>query len=162
MSGISYKIKKIKMLIMDVDGTLTDGIITIDDAGREYKHFNVKDGLGIVMLSKKGIIPVIISGRSSFAVEVRARELGVEEVYLGVDNKVTIFLKLLEKYNYSAEEVCYIGDDLNDLQISSLCGVSVTVADACSEMLEQADIVTKNKGGQGAVRELSEILLKYQ
>lgn len=144
---------KIKMLVMDVDGTLTDGKIFIGANGEMMKAFNVKDGYGIVHLSEEGIIPVIITGRESKIVSERARELKITELYQGVSNKLDQLKMVLEKFGYVPEEVAYIGDDLNDLQCIDFCGLSACPKDALSEVKEHVDYVCAENGGNGAVRD---------
>ena len=151
---------KIKMFIMDVDGTLTDGKIYIGSHGEVFKAFNTKDGLGIKLLSGKGIIPVIITGRHSEIVMARARELGIEEVYQGVEDKLTAYRELTDKYKIIDEEVAFIGDDLNDLPLINMVGLSFAVADAVRAVREKVDYVTEERGGEGAVREAIEVILQ--
>ncbi|HHW11597.1 MAG TPA: HAD-IIIA family hydrolase [Firmicutes bacterium] len=147
------------MLIMDVDGTLTDGKIYIGPQGEVFKAFNTKDGLGIKLLMDKGIIPVIITGRNSQIVLKRAEELGIEEIYQGVEDKLDIYRLLLEKYKLDPEEVAFIGDDLNDLPLLKMVGLSFCVADAVEAVREKVDYVTRLKGGEGAVREVIDLIL---
>lgn len=144
---------KIKMLVMDVDGTLTDGKIYIGENGEVMKAFNVKDGYGIVMAKKQGILPVIITGRKSKIVEERAKELGIEELYQGIEDKVAVLKEVTEKHKILLEEVAYIGDDLNDLDCMSICGLSACPSDAIDEVIKVANYVCQNYGGNGAVRE---------
>src|SRR5690606_18787811 len=122
-----------------VDGTLTDGKVYIGPQGEIFKAFNIKDGLGIRLLIEKGIIPVIITGRNSEIVTTRARELGIEEVYQGVQDKLEIYRKLKKKYGVTDEEVAFIGDDLNDLPLMNVAGLSFAVADAIQAVRERAD-----------------------
>src|SRR5690554_1100387 len=124
MRGLGVQKKKIRMLIMDVDGTLTDGKVYIGPSGEEFKAFNIQDGLGIKMLKEKGIIPAIITGRNSKIVDARAKELGIDEVYQGIEDKLEIYNLLKGKYGIFDEEVAYVGDDLNDLPIMDQVGLS--------------------------------------
>lgn len=149
----------IKMLIMDVDGTLTDGKIYIGNDGEIMKAFNVKDGLGIAKLNKKNILPVIITGRNSEIVTQRAKELNILEVHQGVHDKVKILLQIAEKYECNLNEIAYIGDDENDLDCMKLCGVKGCPADAVNAITKIADFVSKYNGGNGAAREFIEYLL---
>lgn len=144
---------KIKMLVMDVDGTLTDGKIYIGANGEMMKAFNVKDGYGIAHLREEGIIPVIITGRESKIVSERARELKIVELYQGVPNKLEQLKVILEKFGYAPEEVAYIGDDLNDMQCIEYCGLSACPKDALSAVKEHVDYVSAEIGGNGAVRD---------
>lgn len=150
---------KIKMLIMDVDGTLTDGKIYISQAGELFKAFNVKDGLGIVKARRENIIPVIITGRNSPIVENRAKELGIEEVYQGVSDKSEQTKSLLKKYSLLFDEVACMGDDENDIPIMKLCGLCGCPADAMQVVKNQCDYITQKNGGDGAVREFVEWIL---
>ena len=144
---------KIKVLVMDIDGTLTDGKIHISDEGEVFKSFNVKDGYGIANLYKIDILPVIITGRKSKIVEYRAKELNINEVYQGVHNKVDKLKYICEKYKISLKEVAYIGDDINDLECMKICGISACPNDAAEEVLDSVDYICKKNGGEGAVRE---------
>ena len=144
---------------MDVDGTLTDGKVYIGSHGEEFKAFNIKDGLGIKLLMDKGIIPVIITGRNSEIVNIRAKELGIEEVYQGIKDKLEVYKLIKEKYKLFDEEVAYIGDDLNDLPLMKKVGFSFCVADAVDAVSREVNYITKLNGGEGAVREAIEMIL---
>lgn len=152
----------IRLLILDVDGVMTDGTVTIDSSGEEIKSFNVKDGQGIKLLMNEGIEIVIISGRKSNAVKCRAKNLGITEVYQGIEDKREVLFMLLEKKGLSNEQICCMGDDLPDIPVFRHSGLSIAVANAVKEVQKEADFVTKNKGGKGAVREVCEIILKAQ
>ncbi|HHT9109972.1 MAG TPA: KdsC family phosphatase [Candidatus Brocadiaceae bacterium] len=154
--------KNIKIVIIDVDGVLTDGAIYIDSSGCETKAFHVLDGTGISYLHRAGIKTAIISGRNSEAVNHRAKELGIEDVYQGTKNKIDAYKKILEKHALRDEEVCYIGDDLIDLPILYRVGLPIAVANASPIVKQHALYVTKTKGGSGAVREVAEKILKFQ
>lgn len=144
---------KIKALVMDVDGTLTDGKIYISAEGEAFKAFNVKDGYGVVSLRKHGIIPIIITGRQSKIVEVRASELGIDEVHQGIHDKLSQLKQCIDHYDIKFDEVAYIGDDQNDLEVMKVCGFTGCPADAIQAVKEQVDYICEAKGGQGAVRE---------
>ena len=147
--------KRIKLIVMDVDGTLTDGKIYMGENGEVMKAFNIKDGYAIAhMLPEMGIIPVIITGRESRIVANRAEELGITELYQGISNKLSQLKKVAEKYNVTPEEIAYIGDDLNDLECIEYCGFSVCPADAVLEVQEKCDYISKAYAGKGAVREI--------
>jgi 3-deoxy-D-manno-octulosonate 8-phosphate phosphatase (KDO 8-P phosphatase) len=152
--------KGIKLLILDVDGVLTDGSIILDNEGNEFKSFHVRDGHGIKMLEKVGIKVAIITGRHSKVVERRAHELGITEVYQRCHIKSVAYEHLLEKMGLKDNEVAYIGDDIVDIPIFKRVGLSVAVADATDETKKEALLITKNKGGRGAVREVCEFILK--
>ncbi|MCK5146402.1 HAD-IIIA family hydrolase [bacterium] len=155
------KLKNIQLLLLDVDGTLTDGRIIMGD-GKEYKAFNVQDGLGIVLLQKAGIPVGIITGRSSDVVAERAAELKVKWVFQGAIDKNKAYASILKEAGLKAENVCFIGDDLNDLPLIRRSGFGVAVAQAAPEVIELADCTTVRQGGDGAVREVIEIILKAQ
>lgn len=144
---------KIKMLVMDVDGTLTDGTIYISPNGEVMKAFNVKDGYGIVQARKQGIIPVIITGRTSQIVEERAKELKIVEIHQSIEYKLEKLKEVASKYGVRAEEIAYIGDDLNDLECIKYCGFTGCPSDAVIEVKEKVHYVCRNAGGKGAVRE---------
>lgn len=156
------KAAKIKLLILDVDGVMTDGTIWINSQGEEQKGFNVKDGLGLRCLMENGIDVAIITGRQSEAVAHRAGELGIREIYQKATDKLVPFYEILGKKGLAEYQVCYIGDDLPDLLLLEKVGLSITVADAVEEVKRRVDFVTNNKGGQGAVREICEFILKAQ
>jgi len=153
------KLKKIKLIIMDVDGTLTDGKIILGNNGEEYKCFNVKDGMGIKLAHNSGIKTAIITGRKSNIVDIRAKELGIIDVHQGVDTKVEKLYDLVEKLQLDLTEVSYIGDDLNDLDIMEKVGLAFAVQDAAEQIKKISDYITALKGGEGAVREVIDIIL---
>ena len=154
------KSASIKLLILDVDGVLTDGRITLNERGEEVKSFDVKDGLGLKMLMSTGVEVVIITGRKSMVVEHRAKELGIDEVWQGIKDKRALSRKIIEEKGLEKNEVCCIGDDLPDLAMFMEAGLRIAVADGVEEVREEADFVTKKKGGCGAVREACEWILK--
>lgn len=151
---------KIKLLLLDVDGVMTDGRITYDNAGVETKSFDVKDGHGLKLLQRAGIKIGIITGRQSAVVARRAEELGIELVYQGAKDKLVPFNEILKKLKLLPEEVAYVGDDVVDLPVMRRVGFAVTVADAVDEVKPFAALVTDRKGGRGAVREICDFLLK--
>lgn len=151
---------KIKLLLLDVDGVMTDGRITYDNDGGETKAFDVKDGHGLKLVQRAGIQVGIITGRRSSIVARRAAELGIELVYQGVKDKSLPFREILEKLALSPEEVAYVGDDVVDLPIMRQVGFAATVADAVDDVKPYAHMVTKRCGGRGAVREICDFLLK--
>lgn len=154
--------KKIKLLLLDVDGVLTDGRIILDTKGNELKAFHVRDGHGIKLAQRAGIIIGIITGRTSEVVNIRAKELGIQEVHQGAHEKITVYESICAKYGLRDEEVAYMGDDIVDLDIFQRVGIAVAVADADPAVRPHADIVTKHGGGAGAVREFISLLLKNQ
>ena len=153
------KLKEIKMLVMDVDGTLTDGKIYYGSNGEIFKAFDVRDGYRLIKCEEYGIITAIISGKSSEVVAGRARDLKIKEVYQGISNKIEILTMLIDKYKLSKNQVAYIGDDVNDLECMEYCGFSACPADALEEVKTKVDYICKNIGGHGAVRELIYIII---
>ncbi|MEK6582040.1 MAG: HAD-IIIA family hydrolase [Nitrospirota bacterium] len=152
--------KGIKLLILDVDGVMTDGSIILDNEGNEYKSFHVRDGHGIKMLVRAGIVVAIITGRQSKVVERRAQELGIAEVFQRCHDKRVAYNQLIEKYSVKDDEIAYIGDDIVDISLLKKAGLSVAVAEAENEVKSAAMMTTKNRGGRGAVREVCDFLLK--
>jgi 3-deoxy-D-manno-octulosonate 8-phosphate phosphatase (KDO 8-P phosphatase) len=157
---IKNKAGKIKLLILDVDGVMTDGSIILDNEGNELKRFHVRDGHGIKMLGRAGIDTAIITGRKSKVVEFRARELGIKEVYQKIFVKSEIYEKLLVKYKCDDENVAFMGDDVVDQELFKRAGLTAAPADAEESAKKWADIVSSRKGGRGAVREFVDIILK--
>lgn len=154
---------EIKVLIMDVDGTLTDGGIYIGNEGEIFKKFHVKDGYGICnILPRLGIIPVVITGRKSLIVKERCKELGIENVFQGSGDKIETMQKILDNLGVSQEEVAYIGDDLNDYEAMQMAGLRGCPGDAAMEIKKISDYVAESAGGSGAVREFIEWLEKHQ
>ena len=160
--NIKEKLKKIKMLILDVDGVMTDGRIIMDDTGRETKNFNVRDGHGLKILQRYGVKVAILTGRKSKVVEYRAKDLEIKYVYQKVYNKKEVFEKILKKQKLSADEVAFIGDDIVDVPVLKKVGFSVAVADALDIVKKSVDYVSEHKGGKGAVREICDMILQAQ
>ena len=156
------KIKHIKLLILDVDGVLTDGKILYNDRGEEIKAFDVKDGHGLKLLMRSGTEVALITGRESKVVLHRARDLGINQVYQKVTNKIEVYEKILRGKKLEDKHVGFIGDDLVDIPVLRRVGFSATVWDAIPEVKEIVDYVASRKGGDGAVREVCELLLKVQ
>lgn len=157
---IREKAEKIKMVILDVDGVMTDGSIILDDRGNELKMFHVRDGHGIKLLNKAGIKVAIITGRTSRVVERRADELGISDLYQGVLKKSSVYDSLLKKYNFRDEEIAYMGDDIVDIELLKRVGLPAAPSDSDEGIKQCADFVSTKKGGRGAVRELVEFILK--
>lgn len=151
-----------KLIILDVDGVLTDGRIIYDDKGNEYKIFNVQDGGGIELLKKAGIKVAFVSGRSSSIIDKRAKEFEIEDVYQGVNDKFAVLKELLIKYKLGPKDVCAVGDDVLDLPLMKKVGFPIAVNNARQEVKKIAKYVTNAKGGEGAVREIAEMLIKKQ
>ena len=160
--SLREKLQHIKILIMDVDGVMTDGRIIINDDGRETKNFDVRDGHGIKLVQRYGIEVVLLTGRQSEVVKHRANELGIKEVHQKIFNKKEVFVEILQKNNLNADQAAFIGDDIIDIPVLKEAGFSATVADAIDIVKKTVDYVTKNKGGRGAVREVCEMLLQAQ
>lgn len=154
------KIRKVCLLILDVDGVMTDGRIIMDQEGREIKNFDVKDGHGIKVLMRYGIDVILVTGRRSTVVEHRARDLGIGEVHQGVTNKLETGDTILRSRSMSYEQIAFVGDDIVDIPLLRRVGFSAAVADAAEDVKKCADYVTIKKGGRGAVREICEIILK--
>lgn len=154
--------ERIELLLMDVDGVLTDGRIMYGDDGTEYKAFHVRDGTGLKLWAGAGRRAGIITGRRSVVVQRRAAELGLAAVIQGAEDKRAAFEQLLEEFGVRAEQACYVGDDLQDVPLVRQSGLGVAVADACAEARDDADYVTRAAGGRGAVREVVELLLRAQ
>jgi 3-deoxy-D-manno-octulosonate 8-phosphate phosphatase (KDO 8-P phosphatase) len=151
--------REVKLLILDVDGVLTDGSIILDNNENEYKMFHVRDGHGIKMLIRAGIKVALITGRYSRVVERRANELGISDVFQKCFDKRVPYRQLAEKYSANDQEIAYVGDDLVDIPVMKKCGFSVTVSDAEEEVKAHASMITKRGGGKGAVREVCDLLL---
>ncbi len=162
MSDLQARAAKIELLLLDVDGVLTDGSIVYTADRVEIKRFHVRDGSGLKFWHNAGKRAAIISGRTSPAVELRAAELGIALVLQGQPDKVPSFGVILNETGFQAEQVCAIGDDLPDLPVLRRAGLAVAVADACPEVRAAADYVTAAPGGRGAVRDAIEWLLKLQ
>ena len=150
----------IKLVLLDVDGTLTDGGIYRGNNGEELKRFNVKDGYAIVNAQKLGIEFGIITGRKSELVEIRAKELKIKYLYQGISEKTVVLEEIIKKTGLTKGEIAYMGDDLNDLLIIKQVGLSGTPKDAVDEVIQVTDFVSKKNGGSGAVREFIEHILK--
>jgi len=151
----------IKALIMDVDGTLTDGTIYLDNNGNEMKKFNVKDGYAInTILPEYDIVPIVITGRRSEIVRKRCEELNIKKVVQGSINKVNDMKLILNDLSISMEETAYIGDDMNDIECMKLVGLCACPNDAVNEVMKICDIVAEKNGGEGAVREIIEKIVQ--
>ncbi len=159
---IIEKARLIKLVILDVDGVLTDGGLYFTDDGREVKKFNVKDGLGVSMLIQNGIEVAVITGRTSVIVAERMRSLGVNHVYQGRLNKLETYENLKLALQINDDEVAYVGDDIIDLPIMTRCALGFAVADAHEDVLDQATCVLSKKGGEGAARQVCDLIMSSQ
>ena len=156
------QLKSIKILILDVDGVLTDGRVIYTDSGEEIKRFDVRDGHGLKLLMRSGIEVILLTGRESKVVLHRARDLGIEHVYQKALNKIEVYKTILADRNLEDKDVGFVGDDLIDLPVLRKVGFSAAVPDAVQEVKEIVDYITTKRGGEGAVREICELLLKAQ
>jgi 3-deoxy-D-manno-octulosonate 8-phosphate phosphatase (KDO 8-P phosphatase) len=159
-AGAREKAARVKLLLLDVDGVLTDGRLVYDAAGQELKIFHVRDGQGIKLLIQAGIEVGILSGRRSHVVEVRARELGIRLVQQQVRDKVAAWRQVLEERGLTPADTAYVGDDLPDVLLLRKVGFAAAVGDAIPEAIEAAHYVAGQPGGKGAIREISEFLLR--
>jgi len=153
---------KIKLIILDNDGVLSDGKIIYNNNKLESKNYNAKDGLGIKLLQFSDIKLAIITGRSSYIVEQRCDDLQIKLFFQGVRNKLKKTTKLLKELKLEWENVAYMGDDWNDFPVMEKCNISATPADAFDDIKSRVDLITKRNGGEGAVREFIELILKKQ
>ncbi|MFL5245587.1 MAG: KdsC family phosphatase [Gemmataceae bacterium] len=154
--------RAIELLVVDVDGVLTAGGITYADDGKELKTFHVRDGSGLKIWEYLGKRSAIISGRLSRVVEIRAAEVGVATVIQGAMHKMPAYRKLLKETGLKPHQVCFVGDDAPDLPILRNCGLAIAPADACPDVLQAVHLVTIRRGGEGAVREVIELILRCQ
>jgi len=162
MQVITEKAKKLKLLILDVDGVLTDGKLFFDHQGNEYKSFHARDGHGIKLLRQTGVEVAVISGRKSKSVALRMKNLGIEHVYQGHENKQAAFNEVIEKIGITSQQAAHVGDDLLDLPIMIRVGLSIAVADANFAVKQRADWCTTLPGGHGAVREVCDFIMQAQ
>ena len=162
MSDIVERAKKVKVVIFDVDGVLTDGSLFIGDDGQEYKAFNSRDGHGLKMLQNSGVTVAIITGRTSEVVKFRMRDLGVKTIYQGQHDKTVAFKDMLEKLNVTAEECAYVGDDVVDLPVMGQVGFAIAVADAHPMVIEHSHWQTPHNGGRSAGRDVCEFIMDAQ
>jgi 3-deoxy-D-manno-octulosonate 8-phosphate phosphatase (KDO 8-P phosphatase) len=159
-ADLDRRLARVQLLLLDVDGVLTDGGVTYDDRGGESKTFHIRDGLALQAWRRAGLRAGIITGRSSPVVERRAAEVGIEILRQGIGDKLAAATEVVAACGVSWEETAFLGDDLPDLPVVSRCGVGAAVADACRELREAAAVVTTLPGGRGAVRELIEWMLE--
>lgn len=154
------KFKKIKLVAFDVDGVMTDGSLTFDENGVEYKTYNAKDGQGIVNLNNAGIVTAIITARNNGTVQHRAEILKIKELYQGQKDKAKALTEIMAKYGVMFEEIAYMGDDLPDICVLKQVGVAACPNDAVNEVKEVCNFISTKNGGRGAVRELCDMILK--
>lgn len=156
------KLQEVRLLILDVDGVMTDGSIIIDDDGRETKQFNVRDGHGLKVLMRSGVDVALVTGRRSRVVEHRAKDLGISEVHQAIWNKAEAFEQIRRARGLEARQAACMGDDIVDIPLLRRVGFSACPADACEEVKNAVDYIARNNGGRGAVRELCEIIMQAQ
>lgn len=161
-SEILEKAKGIKLIVLDVDGVLTDGKIIINSEGVESKNFYVRDGMALCIAREKGYLLAIISARYSRVVEHRASELGIHEIHQNVTDKLKIFHSVLDKFKIEADQAAFIGDDVNDISVMKAVGFSAAPRDADENAKLKADFISRHAGGEGAVREFIELILTQQ
>ena len=162
MDLMKEKASKIKLLAFDVDGVMTDGSITYDENGVEYKTFNAKDGHGLAKMAKNGFITAIITGRNNGTVDRRACDLRVTEVYQGVKNKLPILEAIMQKYELEFSQVAYMGDDEPDICILEKVAIAACPSDAVSKVQDVCNFIARRDGGRGAVRELCDFVFDNQ
>ena len=158
-SDIKELAKNIKLVAFDVDGVMTDGSLTFTEDGKEIKTYNAKDGLGIVMLNKAGVITSIITARNNNTVKVRAEILEIKELHMGQKYKVPALENIMKKYNLNYDEVAYMGDDLPDICVLERVGLKCCPQDAVNEVKKVCNYIAPSGGGKGAVRELCDLIL---
>ncbi len=157
--SLNAALSKVRMLAMDVDGVLTDAGMYYSESGDELKKFHTRDGMGIKMLQAAGVITAFITKEKTAIVERRGQKLAVPEVHQGIDDKLTDLTRLVRKYGFTLAQVAYIGDDVNDLEVLKAVGFSAAPADAMPVVIEAVHYVCAKKGGEGAVRELADLIL---
>jgi 3-deoxy-D-manno-octulosonate 8-phosphate phosphatase (KDO 8-P phosphatase) len=160
--GVAEKAKKVKLVLLDVDGVLTDGRIVYDSRGHDMKFFDVHDGLGVYLLKRAGIETALITAKGSRAIKPRARDMQVSAVFANIFPKSQALPKILQRFKLNAEELCFVGDDLVDLSLMKRVGFPVAVFNAAPEIKQVASYITLRHGGKGAVREVAELILKSQ
>jgi YrbI family 3-deoxy-D-manno-octulosonate 8-phosphate phosphatase len=160
---LKEKLEKIKIVLTDNDGVLTDTGVYFSAKGEELKRFSIRDGMGIERLRKyAGVETIIVTGEESGSVKARAEKLKMNECYLGVKKKEEVFSKIMKKHNLTVNEIAFVGDDSNDFEVMKLAGFKATPADGMSFIKEIADYVCENKGGNGAFREVAELIIAFK
>lgn len=159
MASLRERLARLRLIVFDVDGVFTDGRFLLDENGREYKTFNTQDGYGLRRLLEAGIEVAIISGRRSGAVDRRMAELGVERVVQGCRHKIPELRSLAAELGIDLAEAAYVGDDIPDLEAMRACGLAIAVANGVQAVRDEADYITERRGGDGAVREVADLVL---
>jgi 3-deoxy-D-manno-octulosonate 8-phosphate phosphatase (KDO 8-P phosphatase) len=162
MANLNSKLKNIRLIIFDVDGVLTDNTVFIGPEGSEFKRFNIADGLGIYIAKKFGVGVAFLSGRHSPSTTARARELEISDVVQEPIDKLEFYNQLKAKYNLKDENIAFMGNDLVDIGVMKQCGVAFAVPDSPGSVLEAADYITNKTGGNGAAREVLDLILEAQ
>lgn len=162
MQWVFEKATQIRLVVFDVDGVLTDGSLYLDDEGKEYKAFYARDGLGMTMLQKTGVIIGIITARRSKVVTHRMQDINVQHVYQGQADKLLALKQLCDKLSLTPQQLAYVGDDLNDVPVMQQVGLAIAVADAHPLVIKQAHWQTQAAGGRGAAREICELIMQAQ
>ena len=156
---LNQKCKKIKLVVTDVDGVLTDGGMYFSEKGELLKKFNTRDGMAIELLHKFSIKSIFLTGENSKIVKARASKVRVDECYVNIKRKEVMLSKICKKFNVKPDNVAYIGDDINDIKIMKLVGFSGCTSDSTKEAKSVSDFICKTKGGQGALREFVDLIL---
>ena len=159
---LASRLKLIRLVAFDVDGVMTDGGLYYSDSGEEFKRFNSLDGQGVKMLKASGVEIAIITGRTSRCVEARAKNLGIKHVYQGVENKLEAMVDVLDKLKLTRDAAAYMGDDVVDLTVMRHVGLSISVPESPQLVRKHSGYVTQRSGGQGAVREVCELIMSAQ
>lgn len=159
---LARRIEKVRFVILDIDGVLTDGRIVYDNRGNELKFFDVQDGFGVALLKRVGIETVIMTAKKSNVVARRAKDFNVKGLYQNCFDKLETFRGMLEKFNIRPDEVCFMGDDVIDIPVLKRVGFAVSVPNGVDEAKEAAHYITKKPGGRGAVREVCDLIIKTQ
>lgn len=162
IKDLKSKLKKVKLLVMDIDGTLTDGAMYYSQNGEELKRFSTRDGMGITLLHKSEIKTAILTSENSQIAQKRGEKLKINKIILNSKDKSNALISLSEHFSISLAEIAYIGDDVNDLHAMKMAGVSICPSDAVEEIKKVSDYISIYAGGNGAVRELCEMILKSQ
>ena len=157
---IEKRLRQIKLLVLDVDGVLTDGGLWFDASGQLTKRFDVRDGLGIRLLQQAGVEIAFLSGGQGGATEVRASQLGIQHCLVGIKDKPEVLIQLQQQLGIDSSETAFVGDDLNDLAVRPVVGLLIAPADACAPVRLGAHAVLRKRGGHGAIRELAETILQ--
>ena len=159
---LSRRARQIRLALFDVDGVMTDGTLFISGSGESFKAFNILDGLGLKLLKSSGVTTGIITGRSSESVKTRSAELAIDYLIQGTEDKLQAYADLREQLGLEDSQVCYMGDDLPDLPVLRRCGLALSPPNAVAEVREQAHFVTRSSAGNGAVREVCELIMQAQ